>query len=165
MRYHNITKDDMLNGEGIRVVLWTAGCSHACDGCQNPVTWDKDGGILFDDVAKTELYQELQKDYVSGITISGGDPFMPYHLDEITALCKELKEQFPYKNIWIYTGYTWKEVENFSVMQHIDVLVDGPFIKEIADANLHWRGSANQMVIDVKRTRSLGQIVLVDEII
>ena len=75
MRYHNITKDDMLNGEGLRVVLWVAGCTHKCKNCQNPETWDINGGIPFDSAAKEELFEALNKDYISGITFSGGDPF------------------------------------------------------------------------------------------
>ena len=74
MRYHNITKDDMLNGDGLRVVLWVAGCSHCCKECQNPVTWDPAGGLLFDDAAKQEIFDQLDKSYISGITFSGGDP-------------------------------------------------------------------------------------------
>ena len=74
MRYHNITKDDMLNGDGLRVVLWVAGCGHHCKGCQNPITWDPNGGIPFDDAAKAEIFEQLDKDYISGITFSGGDP-------------------------------------------------------------------------------------------
>ena len=77
MRYHNITKDDMLNGDGLRVVLWVAGCSHHCKGCQNPITWDPDGGIPFDEAAKQEIFEQLDKDYISGITFSGGDPLHP----------------------------------------------------------------------------------------
>ena len=77
MRYHNITHDDMLNGDGLRAVLWVAGCNHRCKECHNPITWDIDGGIPFDDVAKTEIFAELDKDYISGITFSGGDPLHP----------------------------------------------------------------------------------------
>lgn len=77
MQYHNITKDDMLNGDGLRVVLWVAGCGHACPGCHNPITWDAEGGLLFDQAAKAELFTELGKDYISGITFSGGDPLSP----------------------------------------------------------------------------------------
>ena len=77
MRYHNITTDDMLNGEGLRTVLWTAGCGHQCKGCQNPVTWDPEGGLLFDEAAETELFAKLGKDYISGLTFSGGDPLFP----------------------------------------------------------------------------------------
>ena len=77
MRYHNITKDDMLNGEGLRVVLWVAGCSHGCKNCQNPITWDPNGGLPFDEAAKAEIFAELEKDYISGITFSGGDRETP----------------------------------------------------------------------------------------
>lgn len=76
MRYHDITKDDMLNGDGLRVVLWVAGCSHHCKGCQNPITWDPEGGVLFDESAKQEIFEQLDKPYIEGITFSGGDPLM-----------------------------------------------------------------------------------------
>ena len=84
MRYHNITKDDMLNGDGLRVVLWLAGCEHHCKNCQNPVTWDPDGGLPFDEAAKAEIYEELDKEYVSGITFSGGDPLLLRNREELT---------------------------------------------------------------------------------
>ena len=84
MQYHNITKDDMLNGDGLRVVLWVAGCGHACPGCHNPITWDAEGGLLFDQAAKAELFTELGKDYISGITFSGGDPLFPGNREEIS---------------------------------------------------------------------------------
>ena len=74
MRYHNITKDDMLNGDGLRVVLWVAGCNHCCKECHNPITWDPNGGLEFDEAAKQEIFDELEKDYIHGITFSGGDP-------------------------------------------------------------------------------------------
>lgn len=74
MRYHNITKDDMRNGDGLRVVLWVAGCNHCCKNCQNPITWDPDGGLAFDDAAKEEIFEQLDKSYISGITFSGGVP-------------------------------------------------------------------------------------------
>ena len=77
MRYHNITKDDMLNGDGLRVVLWVAGCNHCCPQCQNPVTWDPNGGLPFGEAERAEIFAELDKDYVSGITFSGGDPLHP----------------------------------------------------------------------------------------
>ena len=90
MRYHNITKDDMLNGDGLRVVLWVAGCSHCCKECQNPITWDPDGGLPFDDEAKAEIFEQLDKSYISGITFSGGDPLMqPEFLGRMLDLCKK----------------------------------------------------------------------------
>ena len=105
MNYHNITTDDMLNGDGLRVVLWTAGCTHKCEGCHNPITWDVQGGLLFDDNAKTEIFHELEKDYISGITFSGGDPLHPANCQAITDLAKELRSRFPQKTIWLYTGF------------------------------------------------------------
>ena len=86
MRYHNITKDDMLNGDGLRVVLWVAGCSHGCKGCQNPMTWDPEGGIPFGEEDKAELFEQLDKSYIEGITFSGGDPLHENNVKEITVL-------------------------------------------------------------------------------
>ena len=95
MRYHNITKDDMLNGDGLRVVLWVAGCSHRCKGCQNPITWDPECGVLFDEAAKEEIFTELAKDYNSGITFSGGDPLHIANIHDVTKLAKKIREKFP----------------------------------------------------------------------
>ncbi len=152
MRYHNITKDDMLNGEGLRVVLWVSGCSHHCKNCQNPVTWDPEGGLFFDEAAKEELFAELEKDYISGITFSGGDPLFPGNRQDITALLKEIREKFPDKNIWMYTGFSWEEVSALEAMQYVDVLVDGKFVEELKDNQLHWKGSYNQRIIDVQKS-------------
>ena len=92
MNYHDITKDDMLNGDGLRVVLWTSGCTHRCDGCQNPQTWDADGGLEFDEKAEEELFDALKKEHISGITFSGGDPLHPFNRDEVLRLAKKAKE-------------------------------------------------------------------------
>lgn len=147
MNYHNITKDDMLNGDGLRVVLWVAGCEHHCKGCHNPITWDENGGLLFDKAAKQEIFEELKKDYVSGITFSGGDPLHIKNRTDITALAKEIKEIFPSKTIWLYTGYTYEAVKDLEIISYLDVLVDGKFVKELADVNYHWAGSTNQKII------------------
>lgn len=160
MNYHNITKDDMLNGDGLRVVLWVAGCSHYCSECQNPVTWDPNGGIPFDQAAREEVFAELSKDYISGITFSGGDPLYSSNELEITELAKQIRERFPSKTIWLYTGYTWDEIKNREIIPYLDVLVDGRYVKEQRDTLLHWRGSANQRVIDVKKTLEQGKVVL-----
>lgn len=160
MRYHNITKDDMLNGDGLRVVLWVAGCDHGCKECQNPVTWDPDGGLAFDLEAKEELFEILSRDYISGITFSGGDPLYKGNRQDITELAKEIKAKFPLKTIWLYTGYSYEEVKDLPVMEYIDVLVDGEFEIAKKDIQAKWRGSINQRVIDVRKTRELGQIVL-----
>lgn len=163
MRYHNITKDDMLNGDGLRVVLWVAGCSHCCRECHNPVTWDPNGGLPFDEAAKQEIFTELSKNYVSGITFSGGDPLHMANAYEVTRLAKEIRETFPEKTIWLYTGATWEEVRHMEVMQYLDVLVDGEFEVEKKDLNLHWKGSANQRVIDVPATLREGEVRLHEE--
>ena len=160
MRYHNITKDDMLNGDGLRVVLWVAGCGHHCDECQNPVTWNPDGGIPFGPADKEELFTELGKSYVSGITFSGGDPLFPSNEPEILTLAKEIRETFPNKTIGLYTGYLWEYVKTREIAQYVDVLVDGEYVKQLRDTKLYWRGSANQRVIDVPESLSSGKVVL-----
>lgn len=152
MRYHNITKDDMRNGDGLRVVLWVAGCSHCCKECQNPFTWDPDGGLLFDDNAKKEIYEQLEKDYISGITYSGGDPLHPANISDITAFAAEIRSKYPNKTQWLYTGYSWEEIFQEAIIQFVDVVVDGEFINSLKDNTLMWKGSSNQKVIDVKKT-------------
>lgn len=160
MRYHNITKDDMLNGDGLRVVLWVAGCSHCCRECQNPQTWDPNGGIPFDQAAREELFGQLKKTYISGVTFSGGDPMHKNNVTEITRLAKEIREKFPDKTIWLYTGSLWESIQKEEIVQYLDVCVDGEFIVEQKDTSLKWKGSANQRVIDVKKTLAAGKVVL-----
>ena len=155
MRYHNITTDDMLNGDGLRVVLWVAGCSHCCKGCHNPITWDPDGGLPFDRAAKQEIFDQLDKSYISGITFSGGDPLHPANSLGVRELMAEIKEKYTSKTIWLYTGDSWENILHYPLMSYVDVVVDGEFHVEEKDANLLWKGSANQRVIDVQA--SLGQ--------
>jgi anaerobic ribonucleoside-triphosphate reductase activating protein len=152
MRYHNITKDDMLNGDGLRVVLWVAGCNHCCKGCQNPITWDPDGGLAFDDEAKAELFEQLEKSYISGITFSGGDPLHPANRLGVRALMAEIKEKFPTKTIWLYTGDKWENILYYPMMKFVDVVVDGEFKLDQRDVKLLWKGSSNQRVIDVQQS-------------
>ena len=160
MKFHNITKDDMLNGDGIRVVLWVSGCSHHCKNCQNPITWDPNVGVDFDDSAKQEIFTELDKPYVSGITFSGGDPLFPGNRKEVLELAKEIKAKYPKKTIWLYTGYTYDQIKDLEIIPYLDVIVDGRFVEKLKDLNLHWKGSSNQKVIDVKQTLKKGEIVL-----
>lgn len=160
MRYHNITKDDMLNGDGLRTVLWLAGCSHCCYKCQNPVTWDPNGGLSFDEAAKTELFEALDKSYISGVTFSGGDPLYPGTRLDLLELMKEIREKFPTKTMWLYTGYLWEEIKDLELVSYLDVLVDGEFIYEQLDATLKWKGSANQRVIDVQKSLAQNEVVL-----
>ncbi len=141
----------MLNGDGLRVVLWVSGCSHRCKGCHNRITWDPDDGLLFDREAKQEIFHELDKPYISGLTLSGGDPLFPGNRSCIASLVKEVKEKYPHKTIWLYTGYTWEEISGLSLLQYVDILVDGKYIESLKDTKLHWRGSSNQRIIDVKK--------------
>ncbi len=160
MRYHNITKDDMLNGDGLRVVLWVAGCSHCCKDCHNPVTWDPNGGLPFDRAAKEELFTELSKDYIAGITFSGGDPLYSGNRFEIKDLAKEIREKFPDKTIWLYTGSAWEQISHYPIMKYLDVLVDGEFECDKKDSKLLWKGSKNQRVINVQKSLKSDDIVL-----
>ena len=152
LRYHNITKDDMLNGEGLRVVLWVSGCPHHCKGCHNPQTWDPESGIPFDEDAEKELFEILSRDYISGITFSGGDPLFEGNRAAIEHLARKVKHEFPDKNIWLYTGYRWEEISALPMMQYIDVLVDGRFMEDLKDTKLHWKGSFTQRIIDVQKS-------------
>ncbi len=163
MRFHNITKDDMLNGDGIRVVLWVSGCSHQCKGCQNPITWNENVGVLFDEAAMEEIRVEMRKDYVAGITFSGGDPLFPGNRETVERCIRSLKQEFPDKTIWMYTGYVWEEIKDLPFLTLVDVLVDGEFVQELFDSNLHWKGSSNQRVIDVPETVRTGKVVLKKE--
>lgn len=160
MRYHNITKEDMLNGDGLRVVLWTAGCSHGCKGCHNTITWDANGGLAFDDAAKKELFDELDKDYISGITFSGGDPLHNNNREQIKELAEEIKQKYPKKTIWLYTGYLWEDIVDWDIVKSLDVVVDGRFELDKRNVQLHWKGSSNQRVIDVQQTLKKGTVVL-----
>ncbi len=160
MYYHNITKDDMLNGEGLRTVLWVSGCSHGCKGCHNQITWDPKSGLEFDQAAKEELFEQLQKDYISGITYSGGDPLYPGNRQTITELAEEIRTRFPEKTQWLYTGFVWDQIKDLPVLKSIDILVDGRFEEEKKDTMLHWKGSSNQRVIDVPLSLQDGNIHL-----
>ncbi len=163
MNYHNITYPDQNNGDGLRVVLWLSGCSHHCNGCQNPQTWNKDSGIEFDEEARREVFEQLKQEYISGITFSGGDPLHKNNLDELYELIWNITSKFPEKTLWLYTGYTWDEIWDFSNKSHenvtrkqivslCDVLVDGKYIEQLRDVSLHWCGSSNQRVIDVQKS-------------
>lgn len=156
MKYHNITKDDMLNGDGLRVVLWESGCTHHCEGCQNPCTWNPDVGLEFGDTELKEIAEQLDQDYIAGITFSGGDPIHLANVADTTKIARWVKENYPDKTVWLYTGSTWDEVLDNpacnELLQYVDVLVDGEFIIDLLDTSLLWKGSSNQRVIDVKMT-------------
>lgn len=150
----------MLNGDGLRVVLWVAGCNHCCKECQNPVTWDPNGGLPFTEAEEKEIFAELDKNYVSGITFSGGDPLHPANIAGITALAKKIRTSYPDKTIWLYTGSLWEEIQNEEIIQYLDVCVDGEFLVKRRDPSLKWKGSDNQRVIDVPATLQQGRVIL-----
>ena len=167
MNYHNITTDDMLNGDGLRTVLWVSGCTFNCPNCQNPQTHSFDSGRPFTDDTMEELIEDLDKPYISGLTLSGGHPLEPQNIPVVYNIVKTVKEKFPDKTIWIYTGYTYEDIYReyqrweslecnsicaFDVIKLCNVLVDGRYIDELRDISLPWRGSSNQRVIDVKAT-------------
>ncbi len=167
MNYHNITHDDMNNGDGLRVVLWVAGCDHHCKNCQNPITWDVRDGVEFDKAAFREICTELAKPYISGLTFSGGDPLQLFNRYPIYSLARTIKRFFPDKTIWLYTGYTWEEIIDSKfllndVLKYVDVLVDGRFEEELKDVSYHWAGSTNQRVIDVQKSLKEGRVILHD---
>lgn len=167
MRYHDITTDDMKNGDGLRVVLWVAGCEHYCKGCHNRITWDEYDGIEFTYQSETELFEKLKPDHISGLTLSGGDPLFYRNRDTIRYLLERLRSRNDLKNktVWLYTGYTWEEIKNLDdwdvkvILEYTDVLVDGKFMEEFKDANYPWAGSTNQRVIDVQESLKKGEIV------
>lgn len=169
MNYHNITYPDQNNGPGLRVVIWVSGCSHHCLECQNPQTWDKNSGIIFDNSAKEEIIEQLKNNYISGVTWSGGDPMHKDNVETVLKFTKKIHDLFPEKNIWLYTGYTFEEIMNDTNLKRkqlldlCDVLVDGEYKKELRDISLHWCGSSNQRVIDVKNTLKENKIILYED--
>lgn len=167
MNYHKIEKTSVANGTGIRVVLWVSGCTMRCKGCHNPETWAFDSGKLFDATAKEELFEALDKPYIRGITFSGGHPLEDENILCVYELVQEVKEKYPNKDIWLYTGYTL-DMNDFGnaannirsrLLSMCDVVVDGRYIEEQRDITLLFRGSRNQRLIDAKKTIKNGEIV------
>ena len=153
----------MLNGEGLRTVLWVSGCTHQCKNCHNPITWDITGGIEFDTEAENELFEALSKKHVDGLTFSGGDPLHPMNREEVSRLIKKARQIAPDKTIWLYTGYSYEDIKDVENINLLDVLIDGEFVEELKDERLHWVGSSNQRIIDVKKTIEKNEIVLYDD--
>lgn len=167
-----------MNGTGLRVCLWCSGCDHHCKNCQNPITWDPNDGAKFDIKAKNEIFNELSKDYIAGITFTGGDPLHQKNLESVLDLVNEIRLSYPEKTIWLYTGYTWEQImypvvtDDFNperdklvkmrqdIVRQCDVLVDGRYEEDKRDVTYHWAGSTNQRVIDIRRTLEQGSVVL-----
>ena len=155
MKILNITSPDVNNGTGFRVTLWVAGCSHHCRGCHNPESWDYNQGKSLREVRK-DLFDKLDKSYIKGLTLSGGDPLAQSrrNLLELYFLLRRIKKKFPNKDIWIYSGYTHEEIlqDKFKklVLSQCDVLVDGLYKYALRDTSLPFRGSSNQRIIYLK---------------
>lgn len=170
MHYGEIKKTDISNGSGVRVTLFVSGCTHRCKGCFNEQTWDFDFGQLFTEETEQIILDALSPDYICGLTLLGGEPFEPENQKGLLPLLKKVRERYPDKTIWCYTGYVLErdllsqsrarcEVTD-EMLSLIDVLVDGPFIEAMKNITLQFRGSENQRLIDLKKTLQLGQTVL-----
>ena len=161
----DLQTDSIVDGPGLRAVLWTQGCLHHCKGCQNPSTWNFDGGGLVPIKDVLEAIDELE--YHTGLTLSGGDPM--YQVSECLEVVKYARKKG--LDIWVYTGFTWEELMKMSkknpiyleFLNYVDVLVDGRFILKERDLSLLFRGSRNQRLIDVQKTLKSGNIELLDE--
>ncbi len=161
MNYGEIKKTDIANGEGVRVSLFVSGCRIHCPGCFNACTWDFKYGKPFTQDTESEIIEALDKDYISGLTVLGGEPFEEENQQVLTPFLKKVRERFPNKTVWCYTGYVYdrdlcpQEGKKHSsctaeMLSYIDVLVDGPFIQEQKDVGLAFRGSRNQRILHLK---------------
>lgn len=160
MNYMKITKVDVANGPGCRVTIWVSGCAHACPGCHNPETWDPKAGEPFTPEVMREVTEALAPDYIRGLTVSGGDPLSLKNRDTVTLILTATRKEYPDKDIWLYTGYTWDRIKDWYITGLCDVIVDGPFRRQEQDITLRFRGSSNQRLIDVQRSLREGQVVL-----
>ena len=162
MRYAQIRKTDIANGEGIRVSLYVQGCKRHCPNCFNPETWDFTGGNKFDLKTENILIKLVNQPHIVGITILGGEPLELEDRQDVSILLKHLKEQCPNKTIWLYSSFLYEEIKDFDVeiLSYLDVLIDGPFVEALKDRKLRFRGSSNQRLIDVKKSLANDEVIL-----
>ena len=170
MNYLEIKKYDIANGPGVRTSLFVSGCTHHCKGCFNPESWNFDAGSKFTDKTIDEIIESLKPDYVKGLTLLGGEPFEPGNQAALIPLVKKVKEIYPNKNIWAFSGYLFdKQIMDvmskkydftIELLKYIDVLVDGEFKEEEKDLSIIFRGSRNQRIIDVQKSLKKGELVL-----
>lgn len=166
MKYAKIEKNSIANGPGVRVVVWCQGCSIHCPGCHNKCTWDPNDGEYITQFDIIDIFEELEKPWVKGITFSGGHPLEDYNIEGVIELASNIKEKFPEKDIWLYTGLKLN-LDDFNnnsslstCLKLCDVIVDGPYIQEQRNINLPYRGSNNQRLIDVNETLKNNKIIL-----
>lgn len=172
MNYAKIIKCDIANGIGVRVTLFVSGCTHACPGCFNKEAWDFEFGYPFTEATESELLQYLEPSYITGLTLLGGEPMEPGNQRALLPFLKRMKEVYPQKTVWCFSGYTFEELTEHSrarteitdkLLGLIDVLVDGEFKEELKDIGLRFKGSENQRLIDLKSTFKQGKIVIWNE--
>ena len=174
MNYATIKKRDIANGPGVRVSLFVSGCTHRCPGCFNEIAWDFSYGSPFDEAVEREVIEALAPDYIQGLSLLGGEPFEPQNQRTLCDFLKKVRDLYPTKNVWCYSGYTLEELTGQvksrcrcevtdGMLACIDVLVDGRFILEKKNIRLRFRGSENQRLIDMNKTRERGELVLWDD--
>ena len=161
MRYNKIRKMDIADGPGVRVSVFFQGCAFHCKNCFNPETWDFKAGKEFTDETIEEILKLCENDFITGLSLLGGEPMHPTNIEGSTKLAKMFKERFPEKTIWSWTGFLFDEyLKDKEIVNYLDVVVDGQFKDELRNPNLKWKGSANQRVIDVKKSLKKGEVVL-----
>ena len=168
MNYAEIKNFDIANGEGVRVSLFVSGCTHHCKNCFNPETWSFDYGEPFTAETEDKIISELEPDYINGLSLLGGEPFEPANQAVLLPFLRRVKERFPDKTVWCYTGYLFDTEllsESRARCEHtdemlslIDVLVDGEFVQELYNISLQFRGSSNQRIIDVQKSLNSGKL-------
>ena len=159
MYYGEIKKCDIANGPGVRVSLFVSGCTHHCKGCFNEETWSFEFGQPFTAETEEQILKLLEPSYISGLTVLGGEPMEYMNQEALLPFLEKVKERFPEKTIWCFTGYVFEK----DILEQIDYLVDGPFVEAKKDITLRFRGSSNQRIIDVKKSLETGEVVLWEE--
>ena len=166
MNYATIKRCDIANGPGVRVSLFVSGCTHRCPGCFNEEAWDFEYGRPFTQQTIDEILEMLRPSHIKGLTLLGGEPFEPENQEGLIAFMRRVKEQYPKKDVWAYTGYTWEALQaaadpaRLALLRAVDVLVDGPFLLDQRSLELTFCGSRNQRLIDVPASLAAGEIVL-----
>ena len=161
MRYNLIRKMDISDGPGVRVSVFMQGCQFHCKNCFNSETWDFNSGNEFNDETISKILELCKKEYINGMSILGGEPMNPVNVEGTTKLAKKFKETFPKKDLWMWSGYKYEDLKDKEVFNYVDVLVDGQYVDELHDSTLKWRGSSNQRVIDIKKSKQSEQVVLI----
>lgn len=165
MKYAQIREIDITNGSGIGVALFTQGCPYHCKNCFNPETWDFNKGMVWTKETENKIIELLKPEYITRLTILGGEPLIERNIEPLTALLKRVKGIYPDKQVWLYTGGDFEVLEGLyeEVFQYIDILIDGRYIDDLRDYKLKWRGSSNQRIIDVQASLKSGNVVFSSE--